>query len=32
MGTIMETPDALKLPLKDIATLEDLPENFDSRT
>jgi cathepsin B len=32
MGTILETPEHLKLPLKDIEPRGDIPESFDSRT
>jgi len=31
MGTIMETPEELRLPERDIETNAALPENFDSR-
>ena len=31
MGTL-ETPEHLKLPIKDIEPLEDIPESFDSAT
>jgi hypothetical protein len=31
MGTLLDTPEALKLPLKLSTPLTDLPENFDSR-
>lgn len=30
MGTILETPENLRLPLKDIEPLEDIPEEFSS--
>lgn len=29
MGTYLETPEEMKLPLKDITPLEDIPESFD---
>jgi hypothetical protein len=31
MGTIMDVPEGLKLPEKDITPMNGLPENFDSR-
>jgi len=31
MGTIMETPEDMKLPERNIITNAALPENFDSR-
>lgn len=31
MGTFVDLTDDLKLPLKDIEPLEDLPDHFDSR-
>lgn len=30
MGTILETPEEMKLPLKDIEPLKDIPTNFSS--
>ena len=31
MGTILETPEHLKLPVKEIEPLKDIPDSFDSR-
>jgi|JI102314DRNA_FD_contig_31_5427174_length_205_multi_2_in_0_out_0_1 hypothetical protein len=31
MGTILDVPEELKLPEKDITPINGLPENFDSR-
>jgi hypothetical protein len=31
MGTFLETPEHLKLPLKEITPRNDIPESFDSR-
>ena len=31
MGTILDEPEELKLPIMEIDILEDLPESFDSR-
>jgi hypothetical protein len=32
LGTYLDTPDYLKLPLKEIIPIEGLPDSFDSRT
>ncbi len=31
MGTILDVPEGLKLPEKELETMAGLPENFDSR-
>jgi hypothetical protein len=31
MGTIIDEPEELKLPIKEENTLENIPESFDSR-